>query len=279
MRDIAALHSEYYHVNNMDRLKETKGILSGNCDSFMKEKSLEYIPEFFQFMYWTMNHCSFLDTTDIVSFASYDVDSLRKLAQGVHKTWQECYEYILKIDYGSYDKYDIPSKARKIWEDPLSVEDRWSNAFKALTEEAPLTLVHGDFRADNVLIKNNKMKLIDWQCTSLGCGLIDIMSLLYNSMSVETLVDHEDRLLEEYVNILHDKGCLIFTLKEAKKYLGLSIWYEFKNMALFANFFKTATADISAVGVQYVGLQKLMVRKVVTTIYGLYKYCYDTEHV
>lgn len=65
----------------------------------------------------------------------------------------------------------------------------------------PLTVCHGDFRADNLLFDlgasdAEKVAVLDWQISARGPGVADIAYLLCQSMSVEDRRRFEHELLE-----------------------------------------------------------------------------------
>lgn len=273
IKDLAAFQSEFYHKNQK---MSGNGILVGNDDTVMKEKGLEWIPEYFSFVYYTTFHEEFITSANQDQFAEYTNDALKRLSKSVQDVWIECCDYIItQIDFSSmakYAKYGIQSKAMAIKESKTTVEENWYNAYKTLIEEAPLTIAHCDFRYDNVLIHNNQMKLVDWQCASLGCGMIDVMSLLSNSLDVVDVVENEEKILETYADVLHQSGVSWLTLTELKKYYACALWYEFKNSLAFVKFMKGQHEKIS--GVSSEALEVMMLRKVAVSILSIHKYFY-----
>ena len=77
--------------------------------------------------------------------------------------------------------------------------------FAAVTE-GPKTIVHGDYRGDNVLFGNegeDDFAVIDWQGCGIGCGMYDVAFFLGTSVSV----DDRRRVERDAVGEYHDIVC------------------------------------------------------------------------
>lgn len=78
--------------------------------------------------------------------------------------------------------------------------------FAALST-GPKTMVHGDFRADNMLFEEGGQgdgpAFIDWQCFGIGCGMYDVAFFLGTSVTSDVRRRIERDVLGEY----HDKVC------------------------------------------------------------------------
>jgi hypothetical protein len=76
-----------------------------------------------------------------------------------------------------------------------------------LGSESALTLVHGDFRLDNMLFGSKAggypLAVVDWQTLALGAGPSDVAYFLGAGMLAEDRRKHEERLLREY----HEQLC------------------------------------------------------------------------
>ena len=80
---------------------------------------------------------------------------------------------------------------------------------KVLTERSPWTLVHQDFRVENLLFDpadRAKVSVIDWQGIGRGPGAYDLAYLLGGSMAADARRAHEDELLAAYHQQLIDEG-------------------------------------------------------------------------
>ena len=70
----------------------------------------------------------------------------------------------------------------------------------------PWTIVHGDFRADNLLVGGERVVVVDWQTVGLGPGVADLSYLLGASLQPDTRRQHERALVERYVGGLKAHG-------------------------------------------------------------------------
>ncbi|MDE0142861.1 MAG: phosphotransferase [Caldilineaceae bacterium] len=69
----------------------------------------------------------------------------------------------------------------------------------ATVSAGPKTVVHGDFRADNMLFGDAEPPaVIDWQGCGMGCGMYDVAFLLATSVTSEVRRGVEREALEEY---------------------------------------------------------------------------------
>lgn len=71
---------------------------------------------------------------------------------------------------------------------------------------APVTLLHGDVRADNAFFDADGMKLIDWQAIRVGRGAYDLAYFISTSLSDETRRSHQEELLTAYIETLASRG-------------------------------------------------------------------------
>jgi len=81
----------------------------------------------------------------------------------------------------------------------------WSD--KAATE--PLTIVHADYRADNMIFSGEKVTVIDWQTALRGPAAMDVSSFLATSMTTELRRAHEADLIDEYLAALTNAGVTV----------------------------------------------------------------------
>ena len=70
----------------------------------------------------------------------------------------------------------------------------------------PWTIVHGDFRADNLLFGGDRVVVVDWQTVGLGPPAGDLSYLLGASLTPELRRDHEHGLVDRYVSHLQEQG-------------------------------------------------------------------------
>ena len=73
----------------------------------------------------------------------------------------------------------------------------------ARLKKGPLTLVHGDFRSDNIFLGKDSVKFIDWAFASKGSGAFDLARLAGGSPRKPlTLLQHVDLLKGWHAELL-----------------------------------------------------------------------------
>jgi hypothetical protein len=70
----------------------------------------------------------------------------------------------------------------------------------------PWTIVHGDYRADNLLFGGERVVVVDWQTVGLGPGPADLSYLLGASLVPDDRRRHESALVDRYVAGLVAQG-------------------------------------------------------------------------
>lgn len=70
----------------------------------------------------------------------------------------------------------------------------------------PWTVVHGDFRADNLLFGGERVVVVDWQTVAVGAGPGDLAYLLGASLTPDVRRVHEHALVDRYVGGLLAQG-------------------------------------------------------------------------
>jgi hypothetical protein len=83
----------------------------------------------------------------------------------------------------------------------VAVLDAWAN-----DKRAPLGLVHGDYRVDNLLFGAQSCHVVDWQTVSWGPAMLDVAYFLGGSLPVQTRRAHEQDLLRLYYDGLLERG-------------------------------------------------------------------------
>ncbi len=73
----------------------------------------------------------------------------------------------------------------------------------------PWTVVHGDFRADNLLFGLDRVVVVDWQTVGLGPGPSDLAYLLGTSLAPAERRAHERDLVARYVEGLRAQGASV----------------------------------------------------------------------
>ena len=82
----------------------------------------------------------------------------------------------------------------------------------------PKTVVHGDFRADNLLFdeggQEDGLALIDWQGFGIGCGMYDVAFFLGTSVTSDVRRRIERDVLGEYHDIVCRSGVENYTIED-----------------------------------------------------------------
>ncbi|GAC1530282.1 MAG: phosphotransferase [Acidimicrobiales bacterium] len=78
-----------------------------------------------------------------------------------------------------------------------------------LDRPAPWTLLHGDFRLDNLLFGGDRVVVLDWQTISLGTALSDVAYFVGASLLPPQRREHERTLVEDYRRRLGAEGIVL----------------------------------------------------------------------
>lgn len=85
----------------------------------------------------------------------------------------------------------------------------------------PLTIVHGDFRRDNMFFGNEgsgrPLVVFDWQSPNRGWGAYDLANFVAGSLEPETRREHEAELIGEYHELLREGGVSGYSLEQLKR--------------------------------------------------------------
>ena len=83
-----------------------------------------------------------------------------------------------------------------------------TNYWRAVEEfaKAPWTLLHLDYRVDNLMFDKNRVAVIDWQSMGRGPAAYDLAYLLGGSVTVEARRANEGRWVDAYLEALRKGG-------------------------------------------------------------------------
>jgi aminoglycoside phosphotransferase (APT) family kinase protein len=73
----------------------------------------------------------------------------------------------------------------------------------------PRTIVHGDFRADNLLFGAMRPVVLDWQTAGFGAGTADLSYFLASSLTVAARRQYEETLVRRYHAALISRGAVL----------------------------------------------------------------------
>ncbi len=124
---------------------------------------------------------------------------INSLAECPFQRWWSCYPQCLR---------EILSDQRipdAFWEVGKRLAENMSRAFDPLAE-SPVTCVHGDVHADNLLFGKGgttpSLVLLDWELAARGKGVSDVTYFMVSSVPVSLRRQSERRLLETYHGLL-----------------------------------------------------------------------------
>jgi len=88
----------------------------------------------------------------------------------------------------------------------------------------PKTLIHGDFRTENILFSENKRAaVVDWQTLTESCGMADIAYFIGGSLDIDYRRAHEKALVEYYRQRLVEAGIELSSEECWQQYREFSI--------------------------------------------------------
>ncbi len=98
----------------------------------------------------------------------------------------------------------------KLPESVLQIGEKWIGALPQMLEKLstePTTMVHGDFRADNMMFANDgSLALIDFQVVGTGTAAYDVAYFITQSLDADVAAGSERRLFDRWVTKLHEAG-------------------------------------------------------------------------
>jgi hypothetical protein len=139
----------------------------------------------------------------------------------------EIYKAILPLVFGEgWEKLkaemDVPASI-------LAVGPRWTDAMPRLLDglaEEPTTMIHGDFRADNLFFEaDGSVAAVDFQLIGTGRGAYDLAYFVTQSITAEDASTHEQALFDRWIAALVAAGVPEADLATA--------WDDYRAAALF----------------------------------------------
>lgn len=97
--------------------------------------------------------------------------------------------------------------------------DRFSELYEAYSRplDRPRTVVHNDFRPDNMLFTPDRLVTIDWQSVAWGFNAVDVAYLIGGALDPEQRREWEARLLETYLGELTELGVTGYGMAELEE--------------------------------------------------------------
>ena len=103
-----------------------------------------------------------------------------------------------------------------------AIGERFSARIRELQADMyaePVTLLHGDFRMENIFFgdepEQRPIAIFDWQGPIIGRGMVDVALFLAHSARIEVRRDHQQDLLGRYVEGLKRAGVLDYEEADA----------------------------------------------------------------
>ena len=143
-------------------------------------------------------------------------DNAKNMALGCEAGWPQLQEIFGKF---------VPSNIE-------AERERYLKAIPSLQaqlDQQPKTLIHGDFRMDNMLFgqapEHDSLLVVDFQGPLKGNGINDVGYLLSHSAKTEVRREHERSLIERYSSGLINAGVKDYSFKKAWNDYRIGVLY------------------------------------------------------
>mmetsp|Transcript_1885 Transcript_1885/g.2876 ORF Transcript_1885/g.2876 Transcript_1885/m.2876 type:complete len:377 (-) Transcript_1885:11-1141(-) len=87
---------------------------------------------------------------------------------------------------------------------------------KLQEQEEAYTLIHGDFHPANMMLRDGKLVILDFEVMGIGNGAQDVGQFLMSHTSVENRRVNEDEFLHTYYNALVEGGVKNYSFEQCK---------------------------------------------------------------
>jgi hypothetical protein len=152
----------------------------------------------------------------------------------------------------------------------FDVGERFGNTFVAIADnlgERPYTIVHTDFRLDNMffdLADGSPFALVDWQIVQRGLGMADVTYFLAGNFPTHERRERETELVRVYHDTLLSHGVTDYSFDQC--------WEDYRLAALFMFIFLVTgreQVDMSAYNERANDLIDTMMQRYTTAILDL----------
>jgi hypothetical protein len=155
-------------------------------------------------------HATWWDNPQLQRFASWMPTMADPMYDYLAPLWEQSWPAFLEFQAEDYPREKITPVANRA----LAA----MQATRAKVGALPQSIVHSDFRLDNMFFGDPKgetpFALIDWQLTLRGSPLLDIGYFLSQSLDIGLRRANEDRLLRDYHAILVDNGVRNYSFEQ-----------------------------------------------------------------
>ncbi|MDX1664162.1 MAG: phosphotransferase [Candidatus Promineifilaceae bacterium] len=132
----------------------------------------------------------------------------------------------------------LPATARgRAWETMVHIGadlPAASAGAAASLARAPQTLIHVDFRLDNLFLTADEIIVVDWQDIHRGPGAYDLAYFIATSLDPALLREHEPSLLRHYHHTLQEEGVHDYSLADLHTHYRQSLYGCMEQMVLTA---------------------------------------------
>jgi hypothetical protein len=139
----------------------------------------------------------------------------------------EIYKAVLPLVFG--EGWEKLTAELEVPEAIVAVAPRWTHAMPRLLDglaEEPTTMIHGDFRADNLFFEaDGSVAAVDFQLIGTGRGAYDLAYFVTQSITAEDASTHEQALFDRWIAALVAAGVPEADLATA--------WDDYRAAALF----------------------------------------------
>ena len=143
-------------------------------------------------------------------------DNAKNMALGCEAGWPQLQEI-----FGKFVPDNIEAKRERYLEAIPSLQKQ--------LDQHPKTLIHGDFRMDNMLFgqapEHDSLLVVDFQGPLKGNGIHDVGYLLSHSAKTEVRREHERNLIERYSSGLIDAGVKDYSFEKAWNDYRIGVLY------------------------------------------------------
>ena len=143
-------------------------------------------------------------------------DNAKNMALGCEAGWPQ-----LQKIFGKFVPDNIEAERERYLEAIPSLQ--------AQLDQHPKTLIHGDFRMDNMLFgqapEHDSLLVVDFQGPLKGNGIHDVGYLLSHSAKTEVRREHERNLIERYSSGLIDAGVKDYSFEKAWNDYRIGVLY------------------------------------------------------
>lgn len=108
------------------------------------------------------------------------------------------------------------------------IGERFTDAIPGLLQAlaaGPVTLLHGDYRADNMLFDGDELVLLDFQLIGSGRGAYDLAYFVTQSLDRDVASQHEQALFDRWIDGLGRNGVASADREQC--------WLDYRRAALF----------------------------------------------